>query len=368
MPTSPLPVIDVDTHCGYPPTQEALYEYLPERWARWLDRYGVRSAASYKQVPRARAFVHRLDAMPPAGMPGSDPEFAREQLLDEFGMSGAFLNLLAGGVGGNEPNQLGIEIARASNELIRDRWFAADPRWFGSISVAGDDPAAAAAEIDRCAREHPNWRQVMLSSKTDYPFGNPRNWPIIEAAVEHDLPLGFHVGVNRVNADTGAGPVNHYYESHVAIAYGGYSVVPSMIFEGVFDRFPTLKVVLIELGWSWAAPLAWRMDAAMRRMGDEVSHLRRLPSEYFADHFWLTTQPIDEPSRPEWIGGLFAQAESLGFGDKLLFSSDYPHWDFDSPVDALPLTLPAETRAKVLGENAAKLYGIPLVQPDLLAA
>jgi predicted TIM-barrel fold metal-dependent hydrolase len=154
----------------------------------------------------------------------------------------------------------------------------------------------------------------------------------------------------------------------VAIAYGGYSVVPSMIFEGVFDRFPTLKVVLIELGWSWAAPLAWRMDAAMRRMGDEVSHLRRLPSEYFADHFWLTTQPIDEPSRPEWIGGLFAQAESLGFGDKLLFSSDYPHWDFDSPVDALPSILSAETRAKVLGENAAKLYGIPLVQPDLLAA
>lgn len=363
-----LPVIDVDTHCGYPPTQEALYEYLPARWSRWLERYGMRSAASYRQVPRARSFVHRLDAMPPSGMPGSDPEFAREQLLDEFGMSGAFLNLLASGVGGNEPNELGNELARASNELIREKWFAADPRWFGSISINASDPAAAAAEIERCAAEHRNWRQVMVSSKTDVPFGNPHHWPIVEAAVEHDLPLGFHVGVNRVNTDTGCGPVNHYYESHVAIAYGGYSVVPSMIFEGVFDRFPKLKVVLVELGWSWAVPLAWRMDAAMRVMGDEVAHLQRMPSEYFTEHFWMTTQPIDEPAHAEWIGELLAQAEGFGFADRLLFSSDYPHWDFDSPLDALPPTLPLDVRARVLGENASALYGIPLIDPKRAAA
>ena len=46
-------------------------------------------------------------------------------------------------------------------------------------------------------------------------------------------------------------------------------------------------------------------------------------------------------------------------GDKLMYSSDYPHWDFDEPT-SLPLTLPIETRRKILGETASKLYGIPL--------
>jgi predicted TIM-barrel fold metal-dependent hydrolase len=203
----------------------------------------------------------------------------------------------------------------------------------------------------------------MLSSRTDYPLGHPRYWPIFEAAVAYDLPLGFHVGGNLLNPTTACGSANYYFEDHVGVAYDPYGLVPSLIFEGVFDRFPRLKIALAELGWSWAPSLCWRMDAAMRVMGDEVAHLERTPSEYFRDHFWLTTQPIDEPERPQWFTAIYDQLAQIGMADRLVFSSDYPHWDFDSPRDALPRTLPESIRRKILGENASALYDIALHTP-----
>jgi predicted TIM-barrel fold metal-dependent hydrolase len=133
-----------------------------------------------------------------------------------------------------------------------------------------------------------------------------------------------------------------------------------MIFEGVFERFPRLKVVLVELGWSWAVPFAWRLDHAYRVMGREVPHLERLPSEYLRDHFWYTTQPMEEPERRQWLDEVFDSFEASGMADKLLFSSDYPHWDFDEP-GALPSTLGLRQKREILGGNAHTLYGIELI-------
>jgi predicted TIM-barrel fold metal-dependent hydrolase len=353
-----LAVIDTDTHCGYSP--QLLDDYLPERWRTWLAQVGVRSVASSLQIPRQRAFAHRLDAVPPNGVPGSDPDFAREQLLDEYGISAAFLNLLNGGIGGHEPSELGIVMARGLNECMRDHWLANDPRWYGAITIPLERPDEAQKEIARCAEENVKWAQVMMSSRTDRPIGNPSYWPIFEAATHFDLPVAFHVGINRSSQLTACGFPNYYYEDHVGFAQQNFSLVPSLIFEGVFDRFPTLKIVLVELGWSWAAPFAWRLDASWRVLREEVAHLERKPSEYLREHFWFTSQPAEEPERPEWFDQVYEQFESLGFEDRLMFSSDYPHWDFDSPDEVLPPDMPRETKAKILAGNASKLYGIPI--------
>jgi len=122
--------------------------------------------------------------------------------------------------------------------------------------------------------------------------------------------------------------------------------------EGVFERYPELKIVLIEAGFAWIPSLGWRLDQNWKRMKDEVPHLRRAPSEYLREHFWLSTQPMEEAEEPDHVLDVMAW---IGW-DKILFASDYPHWDFDDPFVALPPGLSEERRNKIYSGNAKALY------------
>ena len=99
--------------------------------------------------------------------------------------------------------------------------------------------------------------------------------------------------------------------------------------------------------------LMWRMDSAWERFRDEVPQLERKPSEIVREHFWFTTQPIEEPEKP----GQFARmGDDLAMPTRALFASDYPHWDFNDPDRALPSVLDAETKSAARGGNARALY------------
>jgi predicted TIM-barrel fold metal-dependent hydrolase len=84
-----------------------------------------------------------------------------------------------------------------------------------------------------------------------------------------------------------------------------------------------------------------------------VPHVTRPPSSIIRDHFWITTQPIEEPNKPAYFQQLLTQ---LDMNDRLLFATDYPHWDFDAPDQALPNGLPAELKQAILAGNARQFY------------
>jgi predicted TIM-barrel fold metal-dependent hydrolase len=130
-------------------------------------------------------------------------------------------------------------------------------------------------------------------------------------------------------------------------------VVASLVLEGVFERFPGLKVVLIEGGVAWAAALGWRMDAQWKKLKQELPDLKRLPSEYMRSNVWFSTQPIEEPEPRAQLAEVF---DWIGW-DRILFASDYPHWDFDDPAHALPLKMTETQRRQVFLENARAVYG-----------
>jgi uncharacterized protein len=111
--------------------------------------------------------------------------------------------------------------------------------------------------------------------------------------------------------------------------------------------------VLIEGGIAWLAPLMWRLDRAWSLLRAEAPRLRRLPSELIREHVWLTTQPIDEPPR---LADFVAMLEQMGMSDHIMFATDYPHWDFDSPERALPSGLDEGVRRSIMGANAHALY------------
>ena len=125
-----------------------------------------------------------------------------------------------------------------------------------------------------------------------------------------------------------------------------------MVLEGVFGHVPNLRVVLIEAGFAWLPPLAWRLDRAWQALRGETPAVTRPPSEIIREHFWLTTQPMEEPDEPGHL------ADTIGWigWDRLLFATDYPHWDYDDPQQAMKLRLTPEQRQAFFLGNARRVY------------
>jgi uncharacterized protein len=352
-------VIDCDSHNL--PTLDDLRPFLSRRWREYLDTFGLRTPGEMGIV-RARWMASRADSWAPSGKPpGSDPEFFIAQLLDGERIDIAILNSIMMSVqqfvGGNQPQGLTNAMMAATNDWVAAEWLDRDPRLRASICTPFEDPESLVAEARRWAHD-PRFVQIQIPYRTQRPLGQKRYWDLYELSVERGAPLAMHPGSTGNNLITGAGWASFYYEDHVGLPQALQNQMASMVCEGVFERFPTLKIVIQEGGWSWVAPFLWRFDRLFEQLHREVPHLERRPSEYIRDHFWFTTQPIEEPPEPAW----FDQAlDALDMPGRLLYSSDYPHWDFDPP-SALPVGLDEELRRGILGLNARAVYALP--DPD----
>ena len=348
-------IADCDIHPGRNSAKE-LYPWLSKRWQEHLETFGSSPRQGFMSgpaYPKGQPNASRRDAYPPNGKrPGADLPFLQEQLLDANNVELGILN--ATGVNGQafQNRELGAAYATAVNHWQVAEWTAKEMRLKASIVVPFEDAEASAAEIDRWAG-HPDFVQVLLLSRTSEPLGQKRYWPIYEAAVRAGLPIGIHAFGFGGYPVTGAGWPSYYIEEMVGHSQSCQALLTSMVFEGVFERFPTLRVVLIESGFGWVPSLAWRLDKLYLRLRRETPSLKRLPSEYIRDHVWLTTQPMEEPKTREY---LLDTIEWIGW-DKLLFATDYPHWDYDDPQHVLPLKISEVNRRKFFMDNARFVYG-----------
>jgi uncharacterized protein len=344
-------VIDCDVHNNVP-SIEALYPYLSDHWRDYLIERGVKSLEP-NYYPRGTSLSARPGSEPPSGgPPGSDLGVLRQQLLDPWEIQYAILNCIYG-VHLIHNEYWAAAMARAVNDWQIAEWLEKEPRLRASIVVPTQNPGLAAEEIDRLG-DHPSFVQVLLMVRSEMTLGRRHYWPIYEAAERHGLVVGIHAGGSPGNPITPVGWPSHYIEDYVSIAQAFQTQIVSLVSEGVFAKFPRLRVVLIEGGFTWLPSLLWRFDKNWKGLRAEVPWVDRLPSEIIHEHFRLTIQPVDEPSNPEY---LLQTIEQLGSEDILLFSTDYPHWHFDDPEDALPVTLPPDMERKILVENARALYG-----------
>ncbi len=351
-----LAIIDGDVH----PTLRTLADlkpYLPAHWWEVLATYGPRrragmTAATLEPYPKAAPRACRRDAWPvEGGPPGSSLELFRSQYLDAYGVEAAMLGPL-GGTGQGEMNPgLAAAMASAANDWQREHFTKPEPRLRAGLVVASDDAAAAVREIERCGPD-PSYAQVFMLTRNTEPAGNRRYWPIYEAAARHGLPVAFHVFGASGHAFTGTGWPSYYMEEGAGHSTSCQGAVTSLVIEGVFEHVPTLKVVMVEGGFAWLPPLAWRLDKLFERLRSEVTHLKRKPSEYIREHVWLTTQPMEEPDDRSQLADMM---EWIGW-DRLLFSSDYPHWDFDDPFQAFPRAVPRERVRQILTANGKAVY------------
>lgn len=357
-----LGVIDVDFHPIPTPSAPQVADHLSQKWKDYIARYGLSSFGGGGEPLAARVHA-RLDAVDANGRVGANPARAIEQVVDLYDMSALVLTcpqvyiVMSGEV--NMPHEMATALCRAYNDVLAYTWCDHDDRFRASITVARDI-SGAEREIERCMSEHSDkFVQVLMSPTGANPVGSPRYWPIFEAYRAYGIPLGFHVsGMGR--QPTGAGRLNFCGETHAAFVVLPLSMMPSFVFEGVFDRFPKLKITALELGWDWVVTYSWRLDAVYHKHRDDLPHLSKRPSEYLKEHFWFSTQSLEEPERPDMTEDVFRMFEEAGFADRLMFSSDYPHWDFDSPYQTVPEPFPEDRRRCILGQNASTLYKLPL--------
>jgi predicted TIM-barrel fold metal-dependent hydrolase len=354
---SQLGFVDCDVH-PYVKSGADLDPFLSERWRKHRAMVGGRARQALSNSPQyfrlSPGTGMRRDAWPPGGgHPGSDLGFMREQVLDKFGVTHGMMLPLIGRCSDERNVEFGAALCTAVNDWQAHVWSDPEPRLKGSVQVTAEYAEAAIAEIERRAGDR-RFSQVMIPPRGLEPLGRRRYWPILEAAAANGFPIALHLGGTSGHASTGGGWPSFYHEEHHSYVQSMEALVTSLVIEGVFERIPNLRVVLVEGGFAWLPSLCWRLDKHWKRLREEVPHVKRLPSEYVREHIWVTTQPIEEPERPE---DLLQTFEWIGW-DRIMFSTDYPHWDQDDPRFAIKVPLPEEFRRKLFRDNAMSLYGL----------
>lgn len=349
------PIIDNDIHPLLDP--ERIMAYLPEPWRSRL--------ASGNSGPGHIGYwnphgVRRIDALLPDGRRvESDPRLLAREFLDPYGISYGILNVdVINFTLAPEPD-FAAAMCSAVNDVIVNEWLPADPRLRAAILVSPVDPLLAAREIHRLG-DHPGVVQVLMPSGARMPYGQRYYDPIYAAAVAHQLPVAIHPGTEGVGISgppSAAGYPGSYFEWHTGLVGSYIAHLLSLVCEGTFQKFPDLRFVLIEGGVAWLPPILWRFDKNWKALRQTTPWLTRPPSAIVRDHIKITTQPIEEPDHP---GHLTAMLEMFDAAHMLIFASDYPHWDGDTP-DFAGRVFDAALRRRVFSETARELYGLPEV-------
>lgn len=342
-------VIDTDVHENMASKMDLL-PHMDDYWRHYMTTYQFDRAPNTPSAwPYAAMLTTRGRAEWTAedGTIGRTVDQIREHLFDGEGVTHALLNgqFYPSMMTGNY--EFAKALARAYNDWQRDNWLEQDERLYGSVQIVAHDVEEAVREIDRVA-EHPRVVQVFLPLVHDRQYGEPKYHPIYEAAVRNDLVVAFH----HLNyTQTLLGYPRYWLEWHTMCApSAGMNQLMSLIANGVFDKFPTLKAVILETGVGWLNWFMWRADAQYKELRMEVPWVKRLPSEHVRDNVRLSTQPMGDTT-PEHFASLVEMTDTAGV---FMFSSDYPHFDADSlnVYDRLPEDL----RRRLMYENALETY------------
>lgn len=343
-----LTAIDCDVHPSVPGLK-SLLPYMEPYWADTLVQRGMHELDSIS-YPNGSPLTARDDWRPEEGKPAATLEQLQSELLDPFGIETAILNCLYG-VQLPFSEDMGAAYARAVNDWIATEWLDRDPRFRASILIPIQSAELAVEEIERLAPDK-RFVQIMTLVSGDTTLGRRHHWPIYEAAERHGLPLAIHAGSSYRHPPTPVGWSSYLIEDYVAQSMAFQTQLASLLAEGVFKKFPGLTVVMLESGVTWLPSFLWRFKKFWRGLTMEIPWVDRSPVDIVQEHVRFSLTPFDGPGTEEDIARIF---EHLGSDELVLFSTDYPHSQFEGH-DPLPPGLPDELVRKIMIDNPRKTY------------
>lgn len=244
-----------------------------------------------------------------------------------------------------------VGVARAYARWITERVCAQEPSIKTMLYLPFNEPDACVQIVEEFG-DAPGVVGFMVTAVRYRPVHHNSYMRLYRALEERGLPLGFHAGYTW--ADRSMEQLNKFLSVH-ALGFTVFNMVhmTNWVINGLPERFPNLDVVWIESGLAWLPFMMQRLDSEYMLRSSEAPLLQRRPSEYIAD-MYFTSQPMEVPERIEALEMTF---EMINARDQLMYSSDYPHWDFDLPASIYDLPfLDDEARRAILGGNAQKLF------------
>jgi predicted TIM-barrel fold metal-dependent hydrolase len=266
------------------------------------------------------------------------------------------------------------ELRRCCYEAYNDWLFefcnVTPARLIGVAQLSMEDPQAARDELERLAKRGGLRHVNILASRANPPVYDESWEPFWALAEEVAIPIGFHLAVlvkkTRLDEEKrGAANLVISVASRFAQEPPGIQLlepITGLIFAGVFDRHPRVKIVMAEAGLAWVPSMIQGLDIWYQRTKDgrrltgdkPITLPELLPSEYFHRQIWISF--VDDPLGVKMVGGVLDS-------DKVMFGSDYPHpastWPYSQQViEEQMQSLSPEIRRKILRDNACALFGI----------
>ena len=320
------------------------------------ERQGIGLLATQPkwQNPKLRGFgfVGRWQDVPPGGY---DP-FARIKEMDAEGIDGELLYTSFGLTFFSIPDlDFQYAIFQAFNDWLANYCASAPNRFFGVAMLPVEPVERAVAELQRCARM--GMRGAMISIAQNPGYGSPVYDPLWSAAEDLQIPLSLHVAASRKGFTY---TDNVFADFSLGFGPTMYTMA-AMIFSGLFDRHPRLKVISVENDASWAVAILERMDDRFEHdqgWAGFANNIKsaRLPSQIFHDQIACTFMRDKTAVFNRNIIG----------AKNLMWGSDYPHFDGAWPNSAEVLNghfvdVPLEDRIRIGRRNAIEFYNLPLL-------
>jgi predicted TIM-barrel fold metal-dependent hydrolase len=244
-------------------------------------------------------------------------------------------------------------LAQAYNRWLSEKILAAEPRLVSMLYLPFNDPDAAYRTVQEFG-DRKGVAGFMITSPRYKPVHDNAYVKTYALLEEMGKPIAFHAAYNW--NDQALAMTNRFISVH-ALGFMWFNMVhmTNWVVNGLPERFPKLRVLWIESGLTWAYCLMQRLDHSYMMRTSDCPSLRRKPSEYMREMYY-STQPMEVP---EDLSVLEATFKMLNAETQLVWSSDYPHWDFDLPsvIYDLPF-LSEQAKRGILGGNAAKLFGL----------
>jgi hypothetical protein len=354
-------IVDVDSHHHETQSFDDIFEFMESPVLKQMSQSG-RVTGRRSMLPNGLGYQDNAGRITRYAMRGEKtPAGIHRDIvighrwMDAMGVDYACLfptSML--NIGMHPETAMEIELCWSYNRWLTEKILPeGSGRIYSMLCLPFSDPEACLRQVETFGARK-GVMGFMVTTVRHLPVHHNDYMKVYRAIEERGLSLAFHSGFNWME------PMFKNCNRFIAVHALGFTVynilhLTNWVVNGMGERFPKLPVIWIEAGLAWVPFLMQRLDHEYMMRSSECPTLKKKPSEYMREMYY-SSQPIELQN----LKAVELTFEMIDAENRLLYSSDYPHWDFDLPSTIYDLPFLSEkAKHNILGGNAARLFKLP---------